>query len=130
VRKRWPGESYAVGFGSFEGTVIAGKYWGAPWQKMPVPPALVGTWEEVIASKSPSDRIIFCGEDAEYNTTKGHRAIGVVFHPERQRGNFVPTNLKRRYDAFIYLHESKALHPLPEKIEGPDNVPETYPFGF
>jgi len=130
VRKQWPGESYAIGFGSFSGTVVAGRYWDAPWQTMPVPPAPKGTWEEEIAKKSSADRIIFCGEESEFNSTKGHRAIGVVFNPERHRGNFVPTNLKKRYDAFLYIHESKALHPLSVEVEGGGEVPDTYPFGF
>ncbi|WP_446215626.1 erythromycin esterase family protein [Micromonospora sp. IBHARD004] len=30
-----------------------------------------------------------------------HRAVGVVYHPERERlGNYVPTVLGDRYDAF------------------------------
>jgi hypothetical protein len=33
-----------------------------------------------------------------------------------------------RYDAFIYLDQTKALHPLHIKPDG-HLVPETYPFG-
>ena len=60
---------------------------------------------------------------------RGHRAIGVVYHPEyEQFGNYVPTVLPRRYDAFMYLDDTEALHPLPV---APDEheVPETYPTG-
>jgi erythromycin esterase-like protein len=42
-----------------------------------------------------------------------HRAIGVVYRPERERwGNYVPTVLGSRYDAFLYLEETSALRPL------------------
>jgi erythromycin esterase len=62
---------------------------------------------------------------------RGHRAIGVVYRPEYERyGNYVPTALPRRYDAFLYLDTTRALHPLYEvqpREEG--EVPETYPSG-
>jgi len=130
VRKRWPGESYAVGFGSFKGSVIAARSWGDKWAVMPVPPAIPSSWEDLISKGFNSkDVIIFSDENSEYNQSRGHRAIGVVFHPERQVGNFVSTNLAKRYNAFIYIHETKALHPLPEKPDD-SRMPETYPFGF
>jgi erythromycin esterase-like protein len=59
-----------------------------------------------------------------------HRAIGVVYRPEYEFGNYVPTVLPRRYDAFLYLDRTEALHPLHEvqaRAEG--EVPETYPTG-
>jgi erythromycin esterase-like protein len=58
----------------------------------------------------------------------GHRAIGVVYNPEREWGNYVPTRMTERYDAFIFLPVTAALHPLhmhPDRQQ----VPETYPFG-
>jgi hypothetical protein len=36
-----------IGLGSAEGTVMAGKYWGAPMEVMPLPEAKPGTWEDV-----------------------------------------------------------------------------------
>jgi erythromycin esterase-like protein len=42
-----------------------------------------------------------------------HRAIGVVYRPEQERwGNYVPTVLGERYDAFMYLEETAPLMPL------------------
>jgi len=55
----------------------------------------------------------------------------VVYHPEYERhGNYVPTVLPRRYDAFLFLNETQALRPLHEvrpRVE--TEVPETYPSG-
>src|ERR1051325_9691082 len=36
-----------VGFGSYQGSVIAGREWEAPMERMPVPPAQERSWEEV-----------------------------------------------------------------------------------
>lgn len=60
----------------------------------------------------------------------GHRAIDVVYNPEHERyGNYVPTILPKRYDDFIYIDETTALHPLHIQPEG-NQIPETYPFGM
>jgi erythromycin esterase-like protein len=59
-----------------------------------------------------------------------HRAIGVVYDPDQEKySNYVPTILNARYDAFVYIDESKALHPLHLH---PDlsKTPETYPFEY
>ena len=59
-----------------------------------------------------------------------HRAIGVVYHPSyEQYGNYVPSLLPMRYDAFIYFDRSHALHPMHIEPDG-HQIPETYPFGF
>jgi erythromycin esterase-like protein len=46
-----------------------------------------------------------------------HRAIGVLYHPERERwGNYVPTVLGDRYDAFLWFDETSALRPLAQQL--------------
>jgi erythromycin esterase-like protein len=59
----------------------------------------------------------------------GHRAIGVVYRPERERwGNYVPTVLGERYDAFVWCDATTAVAPL--HVAGPDvREPETFPSG-
>lgn len=63
---------------------------------------------------------------------RGHRAIGAVSHPEYGKcGNYVPTMLPHRYDAFLYLYGSHALHALPEvRPHEEGEVPETYLSGL
>jgi erythromycin esterase-like protein len=60
----------------------------------------------------------------------GHRAIGVVYNPEyEQMGNYVPSIMPMRYNAFIYIDQTQSLHPL--HIEtNKRQMPETYPFGL
>jgi erythromycin esterase len=40
----------------------------------------------------------------------------------------VPSMMPHRYDAFIYIEETSALHPLHIKPDG-NQMPETFPFG-
>lgn len=121
-----------VGFGSYEGSVIAGRIWGGTMRKMHVPEAAVGSIEYNLHHQSPEDRILLFndpGLKAEYNEWVKHRAIGVVYRPEYEYGNYVPTKLSSRYDAFIYLDKTKALHPMHIKPDGL-LTPDTYPFAF
>ena len=58
-----------------------------------------------------------------------HRAIGVVYDPRHERwGNYVPTSLARRYDAFLFFDRTQALQPLILPYDSKE-VPETYPVG-
>jgi len=76
-------------------------------------------------------------EDALHAATPGpamlvfprHRAIGVVYHPQRERqGNYVSTVLGDRYDAFCWYDQTRAVTPLPTRtVEVLE--PETYPSG-
>jgi erythromycin esterase-like protein len=60
----------------------------------------------------------------------GHRAIGVVYRPAYEYyGNYVPSILPQRYDAFLFIDKTKALHPL-HITPGDMHMPDTYPFGF
>ena len=61
---------------------------------------------------------------------RGHRAIGVVYDPAYEAfGNYVPTVLPRRYDAFLFIDQTQALHPLHLQPREDHEVPETYPVG-
>jgi erythromycin esterase-like protein len=121
-----------VGFGSFEGSVVAARSWGAGMQVMPVPQAMRGSWEYLNRMAGAHHRLLFAEdlmEDIFLEHMLGHRAIGVVYHPSREQyGNYVPSTIPLRYDAFIYLDSTRALHPLHIEPDG-HLVPETYPFG-
>ncbi|HEV7349933.1 erythromycin esterase family protein [Telluribacter sp.] len=123
---------YLVGFGSYSGTVIAGSSWGAPLQTMPVPEAMPGSWEQILHELSPTNKIILSKDIQanEYLSKRiGHRAIGVVYNPAiEQRGNYVPSVLPKRYDAFLFIDQTRALRPIlpPTSATQP---PDTYPSG-
>lgn len=122
-----------VGFGSYEGTVMAGQSWGAPMQTMQMPQARKESWEYLLHQAGGENKLLlmndFTGNELFMENHIGHRAIGVVYNPLHERyGNYVPTVVPLRYDAFIYLDKTKALHPLHIKPDG-HQLPETYPFG-
>src|SRR5262249_6801341 len=96
VRERHADEGVVlVGFGSYRGRVIAGREWEEPMEVMPVPPARVGSWEDFMHRAGDEDKLLLFGDLSGadgFLEERGHRAIGVVYHPERERfGNYVPT---------------------------------------
>jgi len=134
VRERWdPSSSVSVGFGSYKGSVIAGSAWGAEMQEMHIPAARRGSWEALLHSTEPKNKLIITEDIKDYPLMArrlSHRAIGVVYDPEMESfGNYVPSLIPRRYDAFMFLDESRALYPLKTE-EDTELTPETYPFGL
>ena len=102
-------------------------------QAMQMPTAKKDSWEYLLHQAGKEDKLLimddFASKDMFMENHIGHRAVGVVYNPEYEHyGNYVPTILPLRYDAFIYLDETKALHPLHISPNG-HQVPDTYPFG-
>jgi len=122
-----------VGFGSHRGSVIAAREWEAPMERMRVPPGRPGSWEDVLHQAGPEDKLLLLDAlsgERSFFEERGHRAIGVVYRPEHEQyGNYVPTVLPARYDAFLYIDETHALRPLHLKPVAEHEVPETYPTG-
>ncbi|MEV6600807.1 erythromycin esterase family protein [Actinoplanes sp. NPDC051346] len=122
-----------VGFGAHRGTVVAGHAWGAPMEVMGVPPARPDSLEDVLHATAPS-RALFVfppGDDHPPLLTEEltHRAIGVVYRPEREWwGNYVPTILGERYDAFLWFDDSSAVRPM-HTLEVDVREPEAFPSG-
>ena len=117
------------------GTVIAAEEWGAPMERLHVPAARAGSFEEALHGANVGDALlIFDGtEDGGVRGLDepiGHRAIGVVYDPDHERwGNYVPTIIPRRYDAFMYIDETRAVDPLHMPVHVGGEPPETYPTG-
>jgi erythromycin esterase-like protein len=122
-----------VGFGGHRGRVVAATEWGAPARRMAVPPAPPGTHEDLLhaatATPTPSLLVFPDRRDTPWLAARrGHRAIGVVYHPEGEgRGNWVPTVMGRRYDAFCSFDSTEALNPLPT-VAPTSGERETYPW--
>jgi erythromycin esterase len=123
-----------VGMGGYEGTVVAASAWGEPHEVMEVPPARPRS-HEALLHRAGLDQalLLFPDELGPWLTTPaGHRAIGVVYRSALERaGNWVPTVLGRRYDAFLYFDRTRALTPIgaePEQLERPEEA-ATYPTG-
>ena len=95
-------------------------------------PAREGSVEHLLHQESPQNRyLLFRDRDTakSFRNPLPHRAIGVVYDPRREKtGNYVPSLMPERYDAFIYLDQTRALHPLHLQPTG-KAIPDLYPFG-
>ena len=134
VREQYGDQTIAVGFGTYQGTVTAASEWDGPHRYMRVPPAREHSYEAIFHAAG-MDRFLLdldaplLGRGGEWLfQTREERAIGVVYHPERERwGNYVPSRLANRYDAYLFFDETFAVEPL-DPIEPPGL--ETYPEGL
>ncbi|WP_102347688.1 erythromycin esterase family protein [Bacillus sp. Marseille-P3661] len=111
--KYGPTNVYSIGFGTYQGTVIAANKWDDPAKIMTVPEGSKGSWEEAMhnAGGATNQYLLFTKENkALFHHVIEHRAIGVVYNPAYEHyGNYVPSRLSERYDAFIHIDETKAL---------------------
>ncbi|RJP47330.1 MAG: erythromycin esterase family protein [Armatimonadetes bacterium] len=122
---------YSVGFSSYQGSVIASDEWGALMKRKKVDPARKGSWEDLFHQIDKENRLVMWRDvklSREMLLRRGLRAIGVVYHPEHESGNYIPTILPEAFDAFIYLEKTKALSPLHMKGVRDKDFPETFPF--
>jgi erythromycin esterase len=143
-----------VGFGTYSGTVIAAREWGERMERMNIPPAVEGSWDNIIHNLSHGrDTLLIFGKGKskarakeEYlikdvegeieraEKKRGQRAIGVVYNPEYEKNrNYVPTVLTDRYDSFAYIDKSEAIRPLHMAVESgkiKEDLPETFPTGL
>jgi erythromycin esterase-like protein len=138
AREKWGKAAVSlVGFGTYRGEVVASRAWGGPIERMAVPEGRPDSIEAAFHRASIQmmvDRnfVIFdCERDTPLRDVHGHRAIGVVYNPEYERhGNYVPTSLSERYDAFVFFDRSRGVVPLfgSDQVDRRE-IPETWPRG-
>ncbi|MFZ3230206.1 MAG: erythromycin esterase family protein [Pseudobdellovibrio sp.] len=124
-----------VGFGTYKGEVLAATGWGKPEQIMQLSPAKENSYEHYFhkaAEKHKLKQFYMLLENKTHSPFArklGHRAVGVVYNPlQDSRGNYVPSELSKRYDAFFFIDETHALKSLHSYfVRG--EVPETWPSG-
>lgn len=130
VRQKHGKIVFSVGQGAYEGSVIASREWGSQMKKMSVPKVIKGSWEDLFHQTGKDDQLILWKKPElikEMLQSRGLRAIGVVYHPEHESSNYVPTVLPEAFDAFLYFEKTEALRPLHLKIKGDRDFPETFP---
>jgi erythromycin esterase-like protein len=122
-----------VGFAGHRGTVLAAEGWGQPEHVFYVPAARAGSHEDLLHATLGRPSVLVFGDDrsgAWLATRRGHRAIGVVYDPRRESGNYMPTVMGGRYDALIWFEETLALHPLRHELPPHEAELETEPSGY
>jgi erythromycin esterase len=116
IREKYKSQGvYLVGFGTYQGSVLAAGFWGGPLTQMAVPEAQPGSWEAVLHAREAANKLVLLREwrkNAALIQPRGHRAIGLVYAPGQEAGSYVPSNLPHQYDAFLYLDKTQASRPL------------------
>lgn len=134
VRERHGAEGVAlVGFAAYEGSVVAARAWGEPEQVFQVPQARRGTHEDLLHQALGHAAVLDFGTGragAWLAARRGHRAIGVVYDPRQEQGNYVPTVMGGRYDALVWFERAHALRPLHHEAPPREPELETEPTGF
>lgn len=106
---------FAIGFGTYQGEVLAAREWEGRMEAMETPPAQSGSWEDMLNNLG-HDKLFLLLDDEnlqdQLQSRIPHRAIGVTFNPRMERNNYVPTVLPQRYNAFIFFRETGILNVL------------------
>ena len=107
--------TFAIGFGTYTGEVLAAYEWEGDMTVMNTPEAMQGSWEHLLM-QTGLEKFYLDFRDEDLSSTLDrqipHRAIGVTYNPADEQNNYVPTVLPDRYDAFIFIRETKILDPL------------------
>ena len=134
VRDRHAQDGVAlVGFASHRGTVLAGAAWGAPEEVMELPAAQAGSHEDLLHHALGHNAVMDFSlpRTGDWSSSRrGHRAVGVVYNPESETGNYVASQLDARYDALLWCEETTALQPLRHEPIPTEAEYETEPTGF
>lgn len=134
VRERHQADGVSlVGFAGHRGSVLAAEGWGRPEHVFYVPSARDGSHEHLLHEALGRPAVLDFGEDRSgpwLEARRGHRAIGVVYDPRRETGNYVPTVMGGRYDALFWFEETTALKPLWHELPPRGPELETEPSGY
>lgn len=106
---------FLIGFTTYQGKVLAASNWGSEMQEMKIPKAISKSLESKL-NKIGSEAlyVIFDEEDRKEENLKvmGNRAVGVLYNPDADRRQFVPTLVPLRYDAVVFFKNTTALKVL------------------
>jgi len=109
---------FALGFGTYKGSVKAGSEWEGRMQRMDTPAATRGSLEAELYSRDGEPLWMNLNDataQADYAQRIPHRAIGVVYNPANDaQQNYVGTDLAERYNAFIFIPYTNAVSALGE----------------
>ncbi len=135
VRQRHPepGRVALVGMAGYEGDVIGASEWGTPERVLPVPRARSESHEDLLHRALGRDAVLRFGADRSspwLASWLGHRAIGVVYRPERESAQYVPTVMGERYDALLWFESMHALTPLRHEPAPVEPEYEAEPTGY
>ncbi|HYK46156.1 MAG TPA: erythromycin esterase family protein, partial [Parafilimonas sp.] len=119
---------FVTGFGTYSGTVTASRIWGGAPETMGLAPAEPGSWDDILHNLDKNNKYILFSESRNNATLQNKwiymRSIGVLYLPYQRSGasESIPA---KRYDAFIFIDHSSALHPIQTKMNVTTTSAET-----
>jgi len=107
---------FVIGFGTSNGSFLAGESWGTDAQIMTMQKPDSGSYEDLLNSIN-KDKFYFIFDYQDRNNplmreARSHRAIGVVYDEDDESKNYIPTLLPWRYDGFIFIKGTNPLKSL------------------
>jgi erythromycin esterase-like protein len=135
VRQRYPGQTFIIGFTTWEGTVTAASDWGGDAKTMRVRSGLHGSWEDLFHQVGRAGFLLSFRDEPGLSSgladERLERAIGVIYKPETEReSHYFAARIAEQFDAVIHIDTTRAVEPLDRAAAvSADEVPETYPSG-
>lgn len=138
VRERHgrPGETFALGFTTHDGTVAAASEWDPPVERKIVRPSRPESIERLLHDCGLAlFALPLAGRQALSAALAGarlERAIGVIYRPESELvSHYFHASLPGQFDAVVHVDHSQAVHPLDAPYDWePSGEPETFPSGI
>jgi erythromycin esterase-like protein len=133
-REHFGAESYAIGFGTNDGTVAAALSWDGPMQIMDVQPAHAQSYERLFHMTNAPGLLLPLANGPRQELRgqlikpRLERAIGVIYRPDSElASHYFEAVLPQQFDEYIWIDRTNAVKPLDAtELQG---MPDTYPFG-
>lgn len=128
ARENFGDQVFLLGFGTDRGTVTAATAWGGPPEVKEIPPAMAGTYEDVLHQLNLPRLLVSLkdlrGKPAASLFERRHeRAIGVVYNPENELfGNYFRADLIDQFDAYVFVDRTSAVKPIWAALRAPGQI--------
>lgn len=134
-RERFGGRTFAIGFGTHDGTVAAASNWDSPMEIKNVRPSHPRSYEHACHSTG-TPRVYPALRDAESSPLRSclteprlQRAIGVIYRPESElTRHYFQAILPAQFDEYVWFDSTNAV--TPPATQHLEAMRDTYPFGL
>ncbi len=101
---------FSVGFGTYQGKVVAGYFWDDMAREIGILPAKQGSWEFLLHQLGATDKVLISKQlenNELFNKWVEFRSIGVINEAWTLYNRSL---MLKRFDGFVYIDSSSALH--------------------
>jgi protein-L-isoaspartate(D-aspartate) O-methyltransferase len=133
-REKFGARSYAIGFGTHDGTVAAASNWNALMEIKKVRPSHPKSYEHLCHMSMRPRFLLPLRMDAAHvvealRAPRLERAIGVIYRPNSElASHYFYASLPLQFDEYVWIDRTNAVTALDtQMLKG---MPDTYPFGI